>query len=40
MRIPMVKHSVLGIVYYSYSSYLCSVIQITHRKVITVIKIE
>ena len=39
MRIPKAKHSVLGIAYYSYSSYLCSVIQITHREGITVIMI-
>ena len=39
MRIPMVKHSVLGIVYYRYLPYLCSVIQITHREGITVIMI-
>ena len=40
MRIPKAKHSVLGIAYYSYSSYLCTAIQITHRKDITIIKKE
>ena len=40
MRFTTAKHSVLGIAYFFYSPYLCTAIQITHRKDITIIKKE